>query len=340
MANVRDLKRVVARSRLLGPLAGVVDRTVPWRQGQCAVLTFHRIDTGDPALYPGLASVDPRGFEDVITAVARTFHPITVQDFVAALVGDAQLPERAALVTIDDAYRDVAEVAWPVLQRVGVPAVLFVPTDYPDHPERTFWWDRLHAAFHASGPDRWAAVGADGSSSLDAFRSVRARLKSMPHADAMAEIDTMVATLGDEPLDATPRVASWDTLRRLAGEGLAMAPHSRSHPMLDQLPPDQLEAEIAGSRADLCAHIGDAATIANVFAYPAGGHDPTVRSAVVAAGYDAAFTTERGVADVGRDDRHRIPRLNIGATMTPALLRAEAAARRLRRSAKPTAEVG
>jgi peptidoglycan/xylan/chitin deacetylase (PgdA/CDA1 family) len=40
------------------------------------------------------------------------------------------LPERAALITFDDGYRSVLEVALPSLERFGYPAVLFVPTDF------------------------------------------------------------------------------------------------------------------------------------------------------------------------------------------------------------------
>ena len=41
----------------------------------------------------------------------------------AVLAGD--LPERALLITIDDAYRSVAEIAAPLLKERELPAVLF-----------------------------------------------------------------------------------------------------------------------------------------------------------------------------------------------------------------------
>ena len=48
-------------------------------------------------------------------------------------------------MTFDDAYCDFADHAWPVFRRLGVPVTLFVATEYPDHPDRAYWWDRLHA---------------------------------------------------------------------------------------------------------------------------------------------------------------------------------------------------
>ncbi len=50
-------------------------------------------------------------------------------DEVADLVAAGRpLPERAVVLTIDDADRSVYEIAWPLLQKYGVRAHLFVPT--------------------------------------------------------------------------------------------------------------------------------------------------------------------------------------------------------------------
>src|SRR6266704_3460074 len=39
------------------------------------------------------------------------------------------LPERSALITFDDGYRSMLTITLPLLQRLGLPSVLFVPTD-------------------------------------------------------------------------------------------------------------------------------------------------------------------------------------------------------------------
>ena len=52
---------------------------------------------------------------------------------------------RVVVAFFDDGYLDFAEHAWPTLQSLGIPAVLFVPTAFPDHPGPGFWWDRLYA---------------------------------------------------------------------------------------------------------------------------------------------------------------------------------------------------
>jgi peptidoglycan/xylan/chitin deacetylase (PgdA/CDA1 family) len=48
-------------------------------------------------------------------------------------------------ITFDDAYRSVIELAYPILERLGVPATVFAPTDYIDADGSMQW----------SGIDHW-----------------------------------------------------------------------------------------------------------------------------------------------------------------------------------------
>ena len=106
--------------------------------------------------------------------------------------------------------------------------------------------------------------------------------------------------------------------------------------MLDQLQPDELDPEVRGSLDDMHQRLGSD-LVAPVFAYPAGGHDPRVRDAVRRAGYEAAFTTERGLVDIRHSDRFRLPRLNVGRGSSLGVVAAEAAVRRLRRPTRDAA---
>lgn len=321
------------RSRVVHRVGQMLDAVVPAPAGLCAVLTFHRLETHEPDLYPGLAGLDESEFEQFVAGLADRFRPIGVRDLTEAMFGRTGLPARSVLVTFDDAYRDFAEVAWPILRAHGVPALLFVPTSYPDHPEREFWWDELYSAIAVSAPQDWRRVGIAAETPDSAFRSVRDGIKSMPHEEATRFVREAVGELrGVDRQVATPirpRVLGWSEISELVEDGLSVAPHSRTHPMLDQLSQDQLDDEVAGSMFDLGEHIG-ADRVEPVFAYPAGGHDPAVREAVGRAGFTAAFTTERGLVDLERSDPLRLPRLNIGRGTSVGTVATEVAVRRAR----------
>lgn len=54
-----------------------------------------------------------------------------------ALAGEA--PDRAVILTFDDAYRSVLELAKPILDRHGMRASVFVPTDWAGREEPMTW---------------------------------------------------------------------------------------------------------------------------------------------------------------------------------------------------------
>jgi peptidoglycan/xylan/chitin deacetylase (PgdA/CDA1 family) len=304
-----------------------IDRIGTWPRGTVAILTYHRVDDprARPDLFPGLISATPEMFEQQIAYVARRMRVVSIDDLLAARHRAGALPPRAVHLTVDDAYQDFAEHAWPVLRRYGVPVTLFVPTAFPDQPRHTFWWDRLHAAWMATsrrsvvidgiGP---VSVGEDAAGRYRAMIAIRDRVKALEHDAAMALVGRVEAALDAAP--AVPAVLGWETLRSLAGEGVALAPHSRTHPLLTRLGADRLGDELAGSRADLERETGSQLP---VFAYPSGAHDDDVVRAAGDAGFDIAFSTKRGIWDTLAGDWLQVSRINIGRRTRMAILRAQ-----------------
>jgi peptidoglycan/xylan/chitin deacetylase (PgdA/CDA1 family) len=80
--------------------------------------------------------------------------------------------------------------------------------------------------------------------------------------------------------------------------GMEVGAHSRSHPRLTQCTDEQLQDELAGSKADLEALTGAPVT---QFCYPYGDLDARVANAARNAGYSAATTVQRGRACPGDD---------------------------------------
>jgi peptidoglycan/xylan/chitin deacetylase (PgdA/CDA1 family) len=115
-------------------------------------------------------------------------------------------------------------------------------------------------------------------------------------------------------------VLSWPELRRLHSEGVVLAPHSRTHPLLDRVPLEAARAEIIGSLEDL---VGEVGPVPRVFAYPAGGENTELARVLAEEGFELGFTTERGTNDVGEADWLRLRRINVGRASTLPLVRAQ-----------------
>ena len=84
---------------------------------------------------------------------------------------------------------------------------------------------------------------------------------------------------------------SADEIRRVRGEGVEFAPHSRTHAHLLNCTTEQMRSEICGSATDLMAVTG---VRADSFAYPYGEYDELVARETGAC-FPAAFTCEEGL---------------------------------------------
>lgn len=323
-SGVARALRSAAASPAFTALVAALERSLPSRPGLLTVLAYHRVDEpGTLPLYPGLVSATPAEFRAQVAWLASRFHVVSLADVVAARLGEAALPRRAMLVTFDDAYRDFGEHAWPALREAGLPVTLFVPTGYPGSPQRPFWWERLYAALSTTsertlvGPAGTLPLGSPAERTA-AYRRVRAHVKALPHEEGMAVVDEVVQAAGEPAL---PRlVLSWEELRALAAAGVTLAPHTRTHLLLDRVSAERALAEAELSLADLEREIGPTV---RALAYPSGASTPAVREGLAGTGFHLAFTIGRlGVNDLRRSDWLRLDRLNVTRTLGLHLLRA------------------
>lgn len=323
--SARWLLAATAASRPFKAAIRLLEAVDNGRPNVVAVLTYHRV--GGPtsvAGYPGLISATTSEFTEQMGFLATRYRVASMADLIDAREGRRDLPPRSVMVTFDDAYRDFAEYAWPVLHRLKLPVTLFVPTAFPGQAGRAFWWDWLYVALR-DGPAAVPLATPAGTFRLgdridraQAFRLLRAEVKSLPDTDAMQLVAHIAGQLGVERPSSS--VLDWPELRALAAEGVTMAPHSREHPLLDRIGASRLVQELRGSWDDLRSEIG--ATLP-VLAYPSGSHSDLVRETARRIGFRAAFTTRRGINSLGQADWLSLRRINVGRSSTLSVLRAQ-----------------
>lgn len=294
----------------LSPQRGRRHRDVPLR-----VLTYHRVadPRGSELFDPRLISSTPAVFAKQMEYLARAGCAVPIESVVQAVTEGGPLPHRATLITFDDGYFDLAQHAFPTLQRLGLPAVVFVPTAYPDQPERIFWWDRLYRALRHS-PRREVTCGALGPLPLGAWsertptiRRVHDHLKQLPPDRRWAALEELCHAHGERPVTAQS-VLSWDELRAWAARGIAVASHSRTHPLLTQLPAQEAAAEIAGGQEDVQREMGYSHP---VFCYPNGSVNADIVALLRGMGFVLGFTTESGGNNLARCEPLRLRRQSV-----------------------------
>ena len=100
---------------------------------------------------------------------------------------------------------------------------------------------------------------------------------------------------------------TWEDLRAMQADGMAIESHTVDHKDLRSVDPQQLKAELAGSRETIAFHLGRTPL---VLCYPSGKYDGKVIDAVQAAGYLMAVTTRPGT-QLDPVSRYEWPRVRV-----------------------------
>lgn len=241
------------------------------------VLAYHRVaewaDVETGTYLPNV-SATPAAFAQQMDCLKRDFNVIALSELLEWFQHGKALPPNPALITFDDGYRDNFELAFPILKARGLPAVIFLATDYIGQ-NRPFDWDITAYCFHHSqqqqanlplmGERSWSTLETQQQTMNDWL----AMLKQIPDAEkseAVAQLpDALDVVL---PGDAfTDLCLTWDQVRTMLGNGVEMGAHTKSHPILTRVSLPQAKCEIAGAKAKIEAETGHRV---KSFAYPNG----------------------------------------------------------------------
>jgi peptidoglycan/xylan/chitin deacetylase (PgdA/CDA1 family) len=293
-----------------------------WRD-RLVVLAYHRIC--DPAApdFTGLTanvSATPEDFDRQLDLLQRWCNVVSLATVLDWLDRGTPLPPRAALITFDDGYRDNFDHAWPSLKVHNLPAVLFLTTGCVGSSQ-PFWWDLVANGF-AGTTKTLAELPLLGRCRLDDTAS---------RSHALAQWCAMAKRL---PADSVPAAAhdllcqlevtcpselfaglhlSWEQVRRLSREGMAIGAHTVSHPALSRLSLTRARVEARQSKAGIEQVIGQTV---EAFAYPFGGIEsylPEHASMLAEEGFRAAFSLREGPQSLTavRRERMRVRRVAI-----------------------------
>jgi peptidoglycan/xylan/chitin deacetylase (PgdA/CDA1 family) len=227
------------------------------------------------------------------------YHPISLREAAAALRGEARAAPGSVAITVDDGYRDFYTRAFPVLQRYGLPATVFLVTGFVDGLS-WLWRDRVEYAV-----DRTPAASLDcelaraplrtAAERRAASRRLIAALKTQPDAARRAFLVELPARLSVEipprpPAEYEP--LRWEDIREMSRHGIEFGAHTLTHPILPRVESrDLLYREIAEPKLRIEAELGQPA---EAFGYPNGNWDQRCLDAVKQAGYRCAVTTRWG----------------------------------------------
>lgn len=310
-------------ARLARPFVRIVARS------HLTALCYHRVVRASDAGFQGYKptiNASEEAFAQQMDYLRTNYDPISLKDLAASVETGCRLPARPVLVTFDDGYRDNAEVAWPIMRERGVPAVIFLATDYIG-TGRPFIWDlaaylfsivpETHADVPLIGPKRLATVSERECATAEWVNA----MKRLPGAKRTEAIVNLSVALGvDLPDQAVFRrlYMDWSEVKTLALQGVEFGGHTCSHPILTSIPDDEGRREIEESIKHVTEVLGRE-TLG--FAYPNGSSkdfSEAHEDAVMRSGVPLAFSLEPGPMKLSEISKHRtsIRRVYVGAQET------------------------
>lgn len=91
-----------------------------------AAINFHYIRHAYNAPYPGINGTTPEKFEQQLKRLGKQGEFVGQNDIAEALTGGKPLPNRSMLITFDDGLQEQFDIAYPILEQLGIPFTCFV----------------------------------------------------------------------------------------------------------------------------------------------------------------------------------------------------------------------
>jgi peptidoglycan/xylan/chitin deacetylase (PgdA/CDA1 family) len=258
-------------------------------------------------------------FQRQMEYLAQHFEIVHLEDAFAADVRGSERP--LACVTFDDGFASVYELAFPILERLHIPATVYLVTDLIDS-NQTVWFARLHQAIcETQIPEvrlgrrrfRLTTPSARGRASAE----LQHALKPLGRIDLAAALQDLFAQLSFD----SAQTEAWDAfkilttqqIQRMSRDDLVrFGGHTASHQILTRTTPADARHEIERSVAAVAGLVKHAS---RSFAYPNGGSndfDASVIEEVQRAGLQYAVSTIEG-PNGPQSDPYAIRRYGIGS---------------------------
>lgn len=251
--------------------------------------------------------ITPELFERQMAFLARHRAVVSLDAVLAAHASGQSLPAGSVVLTFDDGYRDNLEVAAPILERLGFPALLYLPTGLVDRGESP-WADELYTLFRTRRRN-------PSSGDLEgAFADSNERLIAAGHGERREILDTLAAQLDSEA--RPPRLTlSWDEVRSLRERypRFELGVHSTNHVDLTAHGEEVLRTEIRGCIEDQERELGVAP---RHFAYPYNRRDEMTDRELRASRLSSAVTADKDCLVTSSADPLRLPRLDVPRSTT------------------------
>jgi peptidoglycan/xylan/chitin deacetylase (PgdA/CDA1 family) len=305
------LSKLMFRAKLLALLKEM-------RRDILVVFGYHRIrahlDSAQTPFADDVYGQTAEEFDDHVAWLKENVHVLSEEELIACTESGMRPGRLGVALTFDDGYADNYTLAYPILKKHGVPAIFFIPSKLIE--ERMLgWWDLI--AWILKRTDKPSIVWEGRTFHLpserdDAIRHFHRMMQLEPQSSTQDLIARLGELCGVEPPDPAVRhkeLMTWEQLREVARDGIAIGSHTHSHRVLATLDERAQREELEQSKAMLEEKLGQPV---RTIAYPVGGYrhfTEQTRRMARETGYKLGFSFCTGINRWGDISPYDVKRL-------------------------------
>ncbi|MBV5283945.1 MAG: polysaccharide deacetylase family protein [Paludibacter sp.] len=267
------------------------------------VCNYHRLYEGkrNTDFDDGVFAHSVKTFEKHLEWLKKNTKILSEAELLALIKSGTAIPKMCSMVTFDDGYIDNYTLAYPLLKRLNVPAIYFIPTS-PINTRCLGWWDII--SYIIKKTTKTSFCYNDEVYTLEQPNVVIRRFQKLfmekPFQETSALLDTLSDLCGVPLPDIQTQsneLMTWDQIREVSQNGIDIGSHSDSHIVLNTLSSDEQKKEMVVSKSIIENKIDKSV---RTFAYPVGGYQHFSQHSmelVSECGYGAAFSFNTGIND-------------------------------------------
>lgn len=259
------MARNAQKLRLLAYAFGHVMRRI--HRNRLTILMFHGFTDKE---HTGLENAQHKHlhvktFDTFLGHLAKHYHPISMDEAVRHLNNGTRLPKNSVVLTFDDGFLSNYKLAYPRLQKWGIPGLIYLATEFVDE-KKPIWVDRVDHALGQSGK------------SVQDLNAAKKHLKRLPQDTIEMAVSELEEQCGGTRLDLKApgvseiyRPLEWSQVREMQDSGLiTFGAHTHTHKIIGRCTEKTIRQEVLQSKEIIEKETGRPCTH---FCYPNGGAD-------------------------------------------------------------------
>jgi peptidoglycan/xylan/chitin deacetylase (PgdA/CDA1 family) len=242
------------------------------------IFNYHRIHypNQNPIFDDDVFGPDGPRFETEMKWLQEETTILSESDLMDVIYKNKKIKGLCSMVTFDDGYADNYDIAYPILNKLGIPAIYFIPTKHIN--DRSLgWWDI--ASYIIKNTEKstvhFRERNWDLSSSHrhDFIVYIVNVLKGLEPSRIEGFLNELSSNL-EVPIPSkemqSKELMTWEQINEVSQNGITIGSHSHEHVILSKQGLPDMRAQIKKSKDILEENLGH--TIQSI-AYPVGGYE-------------------------------------------------------------------